>query len=207
MKSVAATILLVAALAAPAFAQDSPVDFTIWGSWVDMQGSNDLGNGFETDLESGSGFGVSTNIFLTDRLSTEIAIFALRSDAALTLDGAFPIDLGRVDLLPVSVGVQFHPAGTSRFDPYIGAGVAYVMADDLESTDLDNVGIGTIEIDDEVTWMANAGLGFLFTDSFGVALDARYMPFEPASKSSLTGGKQDLELTPLVVSAGLRFRF
>lgn len=207
MKSVAATILLVAALAVPAFAQDSPVDFTIWGSWVDMQGSNDFGNGFETDFESGSGFGLSTNIFLTDRFSTEVAIFALRSDAALTLDGGFPLDLGRVDLLPVTVGVQFHPAGTSRFDPYLGAGVAYVMTDDLQSTDLDNVGLGTIEIDDEVTWMANAGLGIQFTDSFGIALDARYLPVKPASKSKLGGAEQDLELTPLVVSAGLRFRF
>lgn len=207
MKSAAAAFLLVAALAAPAVAQDTPVDLTVWYSWLDLQGSNDFEDGFATEFESGEGFGASTNIFFTDRFSGEIAIFKVRADAELTFDGAFPLSIGSIDLVPVSLGVQFHPAGPARFDPYIGAGVAYVMADDLESDDLTNVGLGTIEIDDEVTWMANAGLGIQLTKSLGLALDARYIPVKPASTSSFTGVEQDLELTPLIVSAGLRLRF
>jgi outer membrane protein W len=207
MKSVAVAFALVLALAVPAAAQDRPVDFTIWGTWVDMQGSTTFEDGLETEFDSGEGLGISTNIFVTDRLSAEVAVFALTSDAFLNFEDFDQLELGAVDLVPVTAGLQYHFLGSSRFDPYVGGGAAYVMAEELESDDLDGVGLGTIELDDEFTWFVQAGLGFQFTDHFGLALDARYIPYEPGTESSVTGGEEDLEITPLLASVGLRFRF
>jgi outer membrane protein len=197
--------LLLLLFAIPAIAQDRPVDWTIWGSLVDIQGSNELGE-FTVDTDDGIGLGLSANFFLSDRVSTEIAVFSVRSDADMTFD-QFEFELGRVELIPVTLGLQYHFAGQSRWDPYVGAGAAWVSASDLESDDLDLLEKGPIEIDDELTWFANAGLGVRIGRQFGLVIDVRYIEYEPTSTSKLTGGEEDLELSPLMASIGLRFRF
>jgi len=208
MKSIAASALLLLVISAtPALAQDRVIDLTLWGSSVDFQGTNRFDDFFEMDLDRGSGLGLGVNVFLTERVSAELAAFELRSDAELAFADLEPLSMGRLTIRPVTLGAQYHFAGQSRFDPYIGAGAAWVSANDLESSDLDDLGIGSIELDDEFTYYANAGFGFHFTTSFGLALDARYIQYEPASRSKVSGGEEDLELSPLFVSVGLRLRF
>lgn len=208
MKSIAATIALIfLASAAPLLAQDKPTELTLWASWVDLQGSNDLNDGFATEFESGEGGGVTINKYLSPRVSLEAGASLLKADATLAFPDVEPLSLGTVDLTPITLGVQFHFMGQGRIDPYVAAGAAYVIAEELKSDDLAAVGLGTIDIDDGVTYYANAGIGFMMTPSFGLALDARYIPFKPTTTSSTTAGEEDLELSPLVVSAGLRLRF
>jgi len=200
MKSVLATIFLLFALsAAPALAQDRAVDWTLWASAVDVNGTNRFDEFFEMDAEGGVGFGMSLNVFQTERLSTEVAIFSLRTDADLLFED-FEFEMGRIEIVPVTLGLQYHVAGQSHFDPYVGAGIAWVMASDSKSSDLDILGIGAVEFDDEFTYFANAGLGFHFTDKFGAVLDVRYINYEPTSNSAVTGGKEELELSPLFAS-------
>ena len=201
-------VLLVMALlvAAPLVAQERRTTVTVWASQVEMDGENDLGNGFTTDLEDGNALGASVNFFVARMFSVEASVFGIKSDAALAFEGT-SLDLGSVDLVPVTLGVQLHPFGSSRFDPYVGAGGAYVMADDLNSNDLDTLGLGRIELENELTYYLNAGIGFQFTDGFGLVIDGRYIPYETGSRSSATGGEQDLEFGPRILSAGLRFRF
>lgn len=193
--------------AAPLAAQERSVEFTLWGSMVEMQGDSTLADTFETDFDSGSGFGLSAGFFLTERFAVELAAFSLSADASFSHPDIGEFDMGEAELFPISLGVQFHFAGQGRFDPYVGAGAAYVLVDDFESDDLTNLGVGTVEADDEVTYYVNAGLGFMFTDGFGLALDARYIPFESTTTASVAPGEEDIEFTPLVYSAGLRFRF
>lgn len=201
-------VLLVMALlvAAPLVAQERRTTVTVWASQVEMDGENDLGNGFTTDLEDGNALGASVNFFVARMFSVEASVFGIKSDAALAFEGT-SLDLGSVDLVPVTLGVQLHPFGSSRFDPYVGAGGAYVMADDLNSNDLDTLGLGRIELESELTYYLNAGIGFQFTDGFGLVIDGRYIPYETGSRSSATGGEQDLDFGPRILSAGLRFRF
>lgn len=208
MKSAASVIaLLVLLVAIPAAAQDRNVDVTVWASSVDMQGTNEFDGDFETEFEDGNGLGVTLNIFWGDHFSTEAGIFALTSDAGLIFSDLEPVSLGQVELVPITLGGQFHILGASRFDPYIGGGAAYVMTENLESDDLDTLGIGEIELDEEVTWFANAGIGFQVTSFFGIALDARYIAYDTTSTSTVTQVEEDFEVTPLFYSAGLRFRF
>lgn len=207
MKFFAVTTMLLFVLAAPLAAQDRTVDLTLWASRTDVRGTNVLNDAFETEFESGDGFGVSANVFLTNRFSIEAAVFDLGSEAELTFEDTAPFEMGNVDIRPFTAGVQFHPAGLSRIDPYVGAGLAYVMASDVESEDLRNLGVGALELENELTWQVNAGIGFSVYRGIGLAVDARYIPYEPKSRSSVTGGEEDLDLTTLVVSGGVRFRF
>lgn len=205
MRSAATAFILLLLLAAtPVVAQDRPVDWTLWASMADI-GSNELGE-FTVENDDSFGFGLSANFFLSRRFSAELAVFALQSDADMTFD-QFEFELGEVDIIPVTLGLQVHFAPESRWDPYLGAGGAWVSASDFESDDLDNLGIGAIEVDDEMTWFANAGLGYRFGEQVGLALDVRYIAYEPTTTSKVTGASEDLDLSPLMVSLGLRARF
>ncbi len=206
MRSAATTFALLILLAAtPVAAQGRPVEWTLWGSMVSPQGSNDLGD-FSIETDNGVGFGLSANFFLTERLSAEIAVFGLSYDANLRFqDIKFKMDA--VETFPVTLGFQYHFVPESRWDPYLGAGAAWVSANDVQSTDLDNLGVGAIKLDDEFSWFANAGLGYRLGNQVGLAIDVRYIDYGPTSTSKVTGATEDLELSTLVTSLGLRVRF
>lgn len=206
MRSAAAAFALVLLLAAtPVVAQDRPVEWTVWGSMVSPQGSNDLGD-FSIETDSGVGVGLSANFFITDRLSTEIGVSWLSADAEMSFQD-IEFEMDSVEMIPVTLGLQYHFVPESRWDPYLGAGVAWVSAADIQSSDLDNLGVGAIELDDEVSWFANGGVGYRFGDHFGLAFDARYIDYGPTSTSKATGATEELEFSPLVTSLGLRVRF
>ncbi len=212
MKTLKITFLLGLLAALPALAQ-APVDVSVFASGVDAQGDTPFEGGLEADFESGTGFGVAVNWFWGQRLSTEFAASAVSLDAGLEAadeaadEDEFLIDLGSADLTPITATLQFHFARDRRIDPYVGAGVAWVLAGDLESEDLDLLEIGKIELDDEITYVLNAGLGVRITDHFGLYLDGKYIPYEPATRAEGDEQDVDLEITPVIYSAGLRFRF
>jgi outer membrane protein W len=86
---------------------------------------------------------------------------------------------------------------------YVGAGVAFADADRFEFEDAET-GDFSEPVDSEISWVANAGLNFNFTPSFGAALDAKYIPYEATAGD---GEEQlNLEINPLLISAGVRFR-
>ncbi|MFN2240190.1 MAG: OmpW family protein [Thermoanaerobaculia bacterium] len=205
MKTLNIALLLVLVAALPALAQN-PVDINVFASWVDAQGSTVFAEGPETNFESGDGFGVSVNWFWGRNLSTELSASALTIDAGLDLGGEPFVDLGSVDLTPISLTLQYHFARDSVIDPYLGVGAAWVLVEDLESDHLDLLD-GPLEADDEFTYVLNAGLGIRLTQSFGLYLDAKYMPLEIAARPA--GATEDIkfEVDPMIVSAGIRLRF
>ena len=202
------SLVILLLVATPAVAQN-PTDFNVWISWADISGENEPEPGIKIDFESASGFGVSANWFLTPHLSTELGVLALKSDGTIDVEEfAEEIDLGSLDLIPVTLIAQFHFARDSRIDPYVGVGAAYVMADDLDSDDLDLLQVGSVEVDDEFTYVINAGLGLQVTSGFGIVIDGKYIALEPATRGEgSTEDELDLELNPLIVSVGLRWRF
>jgi outer membrane protein W len=207
MKSAAIVALLLLFAATPLLAQDRNIQLTVWASQTEMQGENEFEDGFETDFDDGAGLGVSVNHFLGNHFSVEGSAFGLRSEAGLLLDGTPAVDLGKLDLTIFSAGAQFHVLGQSRFDLYAGAGGAYVIADDFTSGDLQSAGLGRIELGSEVTYYLNAGVGIEITRGLGLVIDGRYIQYETSSRSTATGVEQDLDISPRILSAGLRLKF
>ncbi|HEV7923075.1 MAG TPA: OmpW family outer membrane protein [Thermoanaerobaculia bacterium] len=196
-----AALILVAAL--PLAAQSNDV-----GLWIAAARIHDT-----TDLtatlgfDDARGFGASINHYWTSHLSTELAATALKSKRGrISVDGVDILDLGELRLTPITAALQFHLARSSRFDVYAGGGAAYVLTDDLSSSDLDLSGIGTVHVEDGATWMANAGATFGFSERWGVAVDAKYIAFRPDSTVDAPESMR-LDLKPLVLSAGVRIRF
>ncbi|MCA1732332.1 MAG: outer membrane beta-barrel protein [Acidobacteria bacterium] len=206
MKTLNIALLLVLVAALPALAQN-PVDINVFASWVDAQGETIFDEGPETNFESGDGFGVSVNWFWGRNLSTELSASALTIDAGLDLGGEPFVDLGSIDLTPISLTLQYHFARDSVIDPYLGVGAAWVLVEDLESADLDRLYGAALEADDEFTYVLNAGLGIRLTQSFGLYLDGKYMPLEIATRAAGDTYDTDLQIDPMIVSAGIRLRF
>lgn len=206
-----AALAVVMFCAVPAAAQVT--DVAIWGSWGQFDAQEFADPDFDAELEfdDGTGFGASVNWFWTDRFSTELFAMAMETDAVFRVGfGDFEredVPLGSINLTPIMVTGQYHFAPSGRIDPYLGAGLAYVVADDLDAVVTEDFELEQIEIDDEFTFLLNAGVGFTFTPRVGMNLDLRYLPLEPASRAAGDPEEVDLEMNPLIVSVGLRYRF
>lgn len=206
---IAMAILMLGSTAA--FAQGT--DVAIWGS-VAQFGAQDIEDpDFDVSLEfeSGIGFAASANWFWGDHFSTELMGMVIDVDSSLEIaipgEEEFESELGSFELTPIMFTGQWHFAPDSRIDPYIGIGAAYVMIDDLAISDESTLEVVNVEIDDEFTFLANAGLGIAFTPGFGMNIDVRYIPLEPASFAEGDPEELDLELNPIIFSVGLRWRF
>lgn len=207
MKKIVLVTLLLAFAAVPLAAQERKIQLTILASQVQFEGDNVFDTGFEVDAEDGEALGASVNYFINPHFSVEGAVFGIRSEAGLLLDDTALFDLGDFNTTVFSAGVQFHVLGDRRIDPYIGAGGAYVIGDEFFSPESDLAGLGRIELESQATYYYGAGLGLQITDAIGVVIDGRQIQYEPSSQSSATGVEQDLELSPRILSVGLRLRF
>jgi outer membrane protein W len=165
----------------------------------------DVTLGFDENI----GYGVSYNRYWSNQLSTEFAAQRLGGDiqvSAFDGPGSVTINAGELNMTVLSATLQWHFASNSRIDPYIGAGAAYITGDADVLTDIDPAAATeNVDLDTETTWLANAGLNFRFSDALSIGADAKYMKYEPRAEGD---GPQDrIDVNPLVISAGLKFRF
>jgi hypothetical protein len=175
--------LLLFTIALPLAAQ---TDVGVYVSGARAGSTDADGSTLAFDRGRGAGASISFGNF-------ELAATSLRYDGALRLDGA-SASLGRLRLVPITLTRQW------RFrHAYVGAGAAYVKASELSSADLDATGIGPIDVESKACWLANAGVnvGRFF-------VDGKYLNYRP--QSTAAGNRVRLDLKPVVLSFGLRFK-
>lgn len=218
MKKNAVILVLVALVVTiPASAQSRFVDVIGRASWVDLGASDAFeGGGFdesEIEFDSEIGYGAAVNFFLGDRISLELGASIFDPEATLTSNNpAVPfLTRGTLEMIPITGVLQFHFAPSSRFDPYIGAGAAYVLFDQLDSEDdLDNVQFERLDFEDNAGLVVNAGVNIGFGRNFALNLDAKYVPVESSAEAVFVIGPNstaEVAVNPLIVSAGFALRF
>lgn len=206
--------LLFLAVAVPAAAQDRSFDLTGYAAWVDSSsegtfdadGVDDIDINFDGTL----GFGIAANVFFADRISAEFAIVRVQNELNFRRRAVGGATSSDVEMMPITGVLQFHFAPNGRFDPYVGAGAAYILIDDVDAPDeLGNIDFESLDFDDDVGLVINAGVGIKITDNFGLTLDAKYVPLESSATAVRTTGNQDVrfDLNPVILSAGLSLRF
>ncbi|MFN2441282.1 MAG: OmpW family protein [Thermoanaerobaculia bacterium] len=211
MKFVAAmTVVIALFAAAPASAQTRFFDVTAFYALVDPQGDNRPGLNAvdEFELDSTSGFGAAVNAFFTDKISLELAAYAFESEVTVRprLVSQFPVrDL---DMMPITATLQYHFNPEGRFDPYIGAGAAYVLFGDL--SDFSGSDLRSIDLEDDIGYVLNAGASFDLTPRLAIVGDVKYVPVESSARAVVTGAPEqtfDIEVNPLIVGLGLSYQF
>lgn len=205
------TALLALALSVPAFAQRRFFDLTANAVWVDPTNSGsfeDLADPATIDFDGNVGYGVAANVFFSDRLSVEFALSRVDTDTtvrrrAVTTQG------GNLEMMPVTAVVQFHLAPNGFIDPYIGAGAAYVLFDDVGNNGVS--GLEKIDFEDDAGLAINAGIGIRLGERFAIVLDGKYVPLESNAKAVVLGTGQTsqgkVDISPIILSGGLSLRF
>lgn len=159
----------------------------------------DVDFNFDEDL----GYGVSFNHYWTDSFSTDFAVHRLTADLDLDIAGEPTLELGELEASAYTAIAQWHFRRASRFSPYVGAGLAYVRGS-FDAVD-DEEGEASFDFDPETTWVANAGVDVNLTDRFAIVLDGKYVQWEPVAEGD--GDDESLDVSPLMLSAGVRVRF
>ena len=202
----AAALTLIAAT--PLAAQQNELGLFVSLADLDSTTETDPDFGDQTiDFESQLGYGVSYNRYFSDAFSIEFAAQQINSDAEFTFhDGEVDttLDLGSVDLNAYTAIAQLH-FGSGLFSPYIGGGAAMISGSfDIDDEFADPEDPTVVDFESEITFVANAGIDFRFGPSFAIGVDAKYIPYEAVEE-----GFEDeaIDLNPLIISAGVKFRF
>lgn len=212
MKHAVAIAVLVTLAAVPAFGQNRFFDLTGYAAWVDTSSEGTFDDGadpVDINFDGTLGYGIAANVFWGERISTEFAIVRVNSDINFRQRAVANAGT-EAEMMPITAVLQFHLAPNGTFDPYIGAGAAYVLIDDVDRpSELDNVDFESLDFDDDVGLAINAGLGIRLTENFGITLDAKYVPLESSATAVRTTGDQEVrfDLNPVILSAGLSLRF
>jgi outer membrane protein W len=207
------TLVLLLILAVPMSAQSRAFDLTGYAAWVDTSSEGTLdentSNPVDVNFDGTLGYGIAANVFFGERISTEFAIVRVNSDVGFRQRAVANAN-SRAELMPITAVLQFHFAPHGTIDPYIGAGAAYVLIDDVDTPEeLNNLDFERLDFKDDVGLALNAGLGIRLTNNFGLTLDAKYVPLESSATAVRTTGSTDVKfkINPVILSAGLSLRF
>lgn len=202
----------------PAMAQGRMFDVMAHATWVDLTGEgsidfSEIENDPLVSFEADQGWGAGVNLFVGGRFSLEVTASTVSPEVNLDPTNS-PVPgfvVGDLQMIPITGVVQFHFAPNGAFDPYIGAGVAYILFDDIDDArNLDEVDIDAIDFDDDYGLVYNAGVTVAVSRAIGINLDAKYVPSDSQAQVRFTGGAGetfDIAVDPLILSAGIRVMF
>jgi outer membrane protein W len=170
-------------------------------SFTDEDGTFEIG--FDEDL----GYGVSYTRFFTPSVAIEFGAQRLGGDVEVSFGAPINItaEAGEINLNVYSATAQYHfPHG--KLDPYIGGGVAYLTGDvDFIDDPEDPDSVSNADFDNELTWLANIGIGYAITDSVSIGADVKYIAYDPKAEGDTDEGRVDVN--PLVIAGGVKFQF
>ena len=209
MKFVMAGLGLAALVSASALLAQPASRFTLsaTGSFVDTKTTAvDETNGVDIKFKNGCGARLAGTFYVTPDLGVEAGASYQRITGNLRVQGTDAIDLGPLEMIPLSLVVQYHLMRGRTVDPWVGAGGSYTIFKNLSSADLNTAGLGTIEVKDRAAFLVNAGVDVRLTSSVGFLVDGRYTFLRPTSRGA-SGADQELTLDPLEIAAGFRIGF
>ena len=169
------------------------------------------GSNAELRVDSNTIPELDISYYFTKNIAAEL-ILALGSkhDVNITKNGsgaAYDTDLGKINLLPPTLTLQWHFNPDQIFDPYVGAGVSYVRAMDNGL----NYGPFPIRIDRN-NWGAavQAGLDVNLENRWLVNFDVKRIFVDTDVKLNFDGSYKKidgLDVDPWVVSVGFGKKF
>lgn len=202
-------------MAVPVFAQTRFFDLGLNAVWVDPNSSGTFNSPnanqpLNIDFNGKLGYGASANVFLGSNVSLEIAASEVRPDARYGIPGA-TANQGHLKMIPITGVLQYHFSPKGFIDPYVGAGGAYVLFDNVSNvTDVGGIGLRQLNFKDDVGFAVNGGLGFNFSPRIGLNADVKYVPLKSSATAVFAAGPDrsaKVKINPVIASAGIVFHF
>lgn len=133
--------------------------------------------------------------FITKNFSTELMAAVTHHDIKLAGNYA-----GSTWLLPPTLTVKFHPLAGSTLSPYIGAGLNVTFPFDSHVNGVDN-----FSIDNNVGWVAQAGLDVRIAQNMYLNFDYKYVNLN--TNATVLDTRCKLDLSPHLIGVGVGYRF
>lgn len=144
--------------------------------------------------------------FFNDNLAVEL--FCCFAKHAVEGTGAIA-GLGEIAdtwIFPPALTAQYHFNSGGQFKPYVGAGLQYIAFFD-EGVGQNRLGASKVSIDDAVGFTLQAGLDISVGKGWYLNADVKKTWLDTEVKWAGTGVRADVDLDPLIVSAGFGYRF
>lgn len=124
----------------------------------------------------------------------------------LSASAGVPQPLAKVTYGPAVLSATWHPLGRAGFSPYVGAGLNYPIIFKVEDQFLVNV-----HVQSKVGTAIQIGADYAINEKWGLFVDVKKLFTEVDVSANLPGGgpaaTTTAKLNPLVVQAGLSYRF
>lgn len=213
MKRIALLSAVLLAAALPAFAASPSFELTGWASWVNANSSTAFNSSapnqpFGISLHNKVGWGAGANIFWFHNISTAFSVIEVRPSSRFVNTATGTVTGPNLRMTPITGIVQFHFAPAGFVDPYVGAGAAYVLFDNVAGPA--NLGVNHIHFRNDAGFVINAGAQFGLARNLAITVDGKYVPLHAATTAVYTAGanvNSRFKINPAIFSAGLTFRF
>ncbi|MBY5972210.1 OmpW/AlkL family protein [Pseudooceanicola marinus] len=155
---------------------------------VNPKDDNGTAGGARLDIDDDTQITLTLEYFITDNLGVEL-LAATPFTHDIKLGGA---DIGSVKHLPPTISLNYHFQNASNVTPFIGAGVNYTTALDVDSS------VPNLKLEDSWGLALHAGLDYRVSEKGQIRADIRWMDIDMKVKS---GGTTlgTAEVDPLVV--------
>jgi len=215
MKWIRIVLILTVAAALPAFAADRSFELTGWAARVDTNSDGTFNSPapnqpFNINFDGKTGYGAGVNIFFGNRISLAVDAVEVRRKSTLKpipLITTASFSAGSSRMTTLSSVLQFHFIPSGTIDPYIGAGAAYVLFDNVNGRG--NLNVSSIDFKDDVGLALNGGIAFRITPHIALTADGKYVPLKSSAKAVYASGSTTakVKVNPVIFSGGLTLRF
>jgi outer membrane protein len=214
MKWIRIAIVFACVATVPAFAADRTFELTGWAARVDTNSNGTFNSPspnqpFNIRFDGNAGYGAGVNIFFGSNLSLSLDAIEVRRKTTLK-----PVPLATTSfsgtgsrMTPLSAVLQFHFIPSGTIDPYIGAGAAYVLFDNVNGRG--NLNVNRINFKDDVGLALNGGIGFRISPHLALTADGKYVPIKSSATAvyATSTTTTRVKVNPVIFSGGLTFRF
>ncbi len=174
---------------------------------------SDLGVNLRVD--DNTQLGLNFAYFLSDNLNVEVlAATPFKHDVNFGVNDPLGTgdQLGEVTHLPPTITVNYYfKDASSKFQPYVGAGLNYTIFFDEEFTNAnDQAGLKDLSLDNSFGLAAQFGLDYMINENWFANGSVRWIDIDTEASFNLNGtpGRVDsIEIDPWVYTVSIGYRF
>eukprot|EP00752_Nemacystus_decipiens_P017058 g15275.t1 len=169
----------------------------------------------EADVDDNTQLGLTFAYMFHDNFAVEVlASTPFKHDitAETGVLGLGEIDAGQTKHLPPTVSLLYYPNdNSSRFQPYVGAGVNYTLFfDETVDSELEAVlGDGSLELDPSWGWSAQVGVDYMINDRMFINGSVWWIDIDTDADFRFPNNRitTQVDIDPLVYQFTLGWRF